>query len=52
MKPIYTFDFKFSPQFNQRLSNGKQILTFDIAENEKDGILIIDGNNLDFKFLR
>jgi hypothetical protein len=52
MKPIYTFDFKFSPQFNQRLSNGKQILTFDIAESEKDGILIIDGNNLDFKFLR
>jgi hypothetical protein len=52
MKPIYTFDFKFSPQFNQQLANGKQILTFDVAKTGKDGILIIDGNNLNFKFLR
>lgn len=52
MKPIYTFDFKFRPQFNQQLTDGKQILTFDVAETGKDGILIIDKNNLNFKFLR
>jgi hypothetical protein len=52
MKPIYTFDFKFSPQFNQQLANGNQILTFDVRKTGKDGILIIDGNNLNFKFLR
>ncbi|RAJ12972.1 hypothetical protein [Olleya aquimaris] len=52
MKPIYTFDFKFYPQFNQQLENGKQVLTFEVAETEKDGILIIDGNKLSFKFLR
>jgi hypothetical protein len=51
MKPIYTFDFKFYPQFNQQLENGKQLLTFKVVETEKDGILLIDGNNLNFKFL-
>lgn len=52
MKTIYTFDFKFYPQFNQQLENGKQVLTFEDAETKKDGILLIDGNNLNFKFLR
>lgn len=52
MKPVYTFDFKFYPQFNQQLENGKQVLPFEIAESGKDGILLIDGNNLNFKFLR
>ncbi|GGD30541.1 hypothetical protein [Flavobacterium orientale] len=52
MKPIYTFDFKFYPQFNQQLENGKQVLTFEVAESEKDGVLLIDGNKLNFKFLR
>ena len=52
MKPIYTFDFKFYPQFNQQLENGKQVLTFEVAENGNDGILLIDGNNLSFKFFR
>ena len=52
MKVIYTFDFKFYPQFNQQLENGKQVLTFEDAETKKDGILLIDGNNLNFKFLR
>ncbi|WP_179334738.1 hypothetical protein [Winogradskyella costae] len=50
MKPIYTFDFKFYPQFNQQLEDGK-LLTFKVVETEKDGILLIDGNNLNFKFL-
>lgn len=52
MKPIYTFDFKFYPQFNQQLENGKQVLTFEVAESGKDGILLIDGNQLTFKFLK
>ncbi|MFY0715284.1 hypothetical protein J1D01_16600 [Seonamhaeicola sp. NFXS20] len=52
MKPIYTFEFRFYPQFNQQLENGKQVLTFEVAESEKDGILLIDGNKLNFKFLR
>ena len=52
MKPIYTFDFKFYPQFNQQLENGKQVLTFEVAESNKDGVLLIDGNKLIFKFLR
>lgn len=52
IKPIYTFDFKFYPQFNQQLENGKQVLTFEVAESGKDGILIIDGNKLYFKFMR
>ncbi len=52
MKVIYTFDFKFYPQFNQQLENGKQVLTFEDAETKKDGILLIDGNSLNFKFLR
>lgn len=52
IKPIYTFDFKFYPQFNQQLENGKQVLTFEVAENGKDGILIIDENQLNFKFLK
>ena len=39
-------------QFNQQLKNGIQVLTFEVAESEKDGILLIDGNNLNFKFLR
>ena len=52
MKVIYTFDFKFYSQFNQQLENGKQVLTFEDAETKKDGILLIDGNSLIFKFLR
>ena len=52
MKPIYTFDFKFYPQFNQQLENGKQVLTFEVAENGKDGILLINGNQLIFKFFK
>ena len=47
-----TFDFKFYPQFNQQLDNGKQVLLFKVTENQKDGILIIDKDKLNFKFLR
>ena len=52
MKSVYTFDFKFYPQFNQHLENGKQILTFKVAKTKKDGILLIDGNELTFNFLK
>lgn len=52
MKPIYTFDFKFYPQFNQQLKNGKQVLTFEVARSRKDGILIIDRNQFIFNFLK
>lgn len=52
VKPIYTFDFRFYPQFNQQLDNGKQVLTFKVAESKSEGILLINENELTFNFLK
>ncbi|XLS27947.1 hypothetical protein ACJD0Z_12145 [Flavobacteriaceae bacterium M23B6Z8] len=52
MKPIYTFDFKFHPHFNQQLADDKQVLTFRVPKTDKNGILVIDDNRLTFNFLK
>ena len=41
MKVIYTFNFKFYPQFNQQLENGKQVLTFENQYKPNDNFTII-----------
>jgi hypothetical protein len=51
MKMIYEFDFNFYSQLNQVTDNGKQILNFMTPNNKEKGILIIEENNLKFKFL-
>lgn len=48
IKPIYKFDFTFYSQFNQHLDNGRQLLTYQIKDTEKGGILIIDGKKFQF----
>ena len=47
MKPVYTFAFKFSAVFNQRLDNGQQVLTCYFPD-DKSGILRIDGSHFNF----
>lgn len=52
MKPQYKFAFNFYPHLNQKLNNGKQILTFYIPSNKESGILIIDKKNFYFHILK
>jgi hypothetical protein len=51
MKRLFKFPFKFSTYFNQQLDNGQQILICSFAGN-KNGILIIDGKNFNFYWLK
>jgi len=52
MEMIYEFDFKFYSQLNQLTDDGIQILRFMTPNNNEKGILIINKNNLKFKFLK
>jgi len=52
MKQIYKFDFNFYAHFNQHLENGKQLLTFYFMDNEKSGLLMIDGKKFQFYLQR
>ena len=45
---IKDFGFKFYTQFNQQLTDSRQILNCFFKEDEKNGILIIDKNNFHF----
>ena len=51
MKQVYKFPFKFYSDLNQRLDNGQQILTC-YFDNDKRGILIIEGNHFNFYRLK
>jgi hypothetical protein len=52
MKPNYKFNFNFYPHLNQKLDNGKQILSFYIPSNKENGILIIDKKDIYFHILK
>jgi hypothetical protein len=55
---LYTFDFKFIPYFEQQVNENKQILMFEITDNDDDifnnlrGILVIENNRLDFHIIK
>jgi|GEM_PF-1512373 len=52
MKPQYKFAFNFYPHLNQKLDNGKQLLTFYIPSTKENGILIIDQKSFYFHILK
>lgn len=48
VESVYKFDFTFYAHFSQHLDNGRQLLSYHIKDNEKGGILLIDGKKFLF----
>lgn len=48
---LFQFNFKFYVDSNQRSENGQQVLVFNKADSDLNGVLVIDKSHLNFYFI-